>query len=593
MSRNFCKKELKKEHKGHEIVEINPKDEQYKKYSNIIETINEELKAIIEFNKLVLNTGERFKNNYFHLKSIINLGRSLREENKRDSKDIKCLLSDLNKNIENSSKAIDILIDKKSLQLSRCDKYINLNKRELDDQDFKYISQINFNQLKEIDISENDISNIELFNKMSLPFLEFLNLSHNKIEIIEPITKLKSKNLQYIFLQNNKIKDIYIFLESDFRNLQILRIEENNIYEENEEKRIKRERTLKLIKKKYLESFIYKSINEQIKDFKKNYNLDKEISGDDKIIELKDIYCGDKILKDLFLIITYKAKNNINKLILRNNKIKDPSILNRINFNKLEILDLTANEITNLKFLSDMKAKYLKYLYLDNNNFNDIYPLFNSNFPNLELLSLNRNGDIQSEIKRNLNEERLIKLIKKDGFICPKCEELIALILNLHVDNKKIDFQCKRCGKFEFLSMYYLSELTKNNYLYTKCYYCNAISEGNEDNFLYCYDCKKDFCNICFENHKNQFYEHIKIIIVNEKKNRCLEHYDETIQKFCFDCEENICERLVSVHKNHKIIRFENLNKDFLESLEIIKKKNRELSNIIKFNKTIIKFFLL
>ena len=55
---------------------------------------------------------------------------------------------------------------------------------KLDDQDFKYISQIRFNQLKEIEISENNITNIEPFNKMSLPFLEFLNLSHNKIQII-------------------------------------------------------------------------------------------------------------------------------------------------------------------------------------------------------------------------------------------------------------------------------------------------------------------------------------------------------------------------------------------------------------------------
>ena len=82
-------------------------------------------------------------------------------------------------------------------------------------------------------------------------------------------------------------------------------------------------------------------------------------------------------------------------------------------------------------------------------------------------------------------------LIKKDGFKCLKCGELIALILNLHVDNKKIEFQCKRCGQFELLSVHNLLELTEieiNNF-YTKCYYCK-IPKKHEDFLLFCYDCK-------------------------------------------------------------------------------------------------------
>ena len=226
----FVKKEKENGHKNHEIIEINPKDKSCEEYIKNLEIINKEIKKIIEFNKLVLNIGKRFKNNYFHLKNIINLGESIKEENKRNSKDFKYLLSGLGKDIDNSNEVLfDYFLDKKQIQLHRNDKYIYLNEKELDDKDFKYISRIRFNQLIEIDISENNITNVEPLKKMNLPFLEFLNLGHNKIKKIEPIAKLKSKNLQYIFSQNNQIEDIETFLESEFPSLKILRVEDNNI----------------------------------------------------------------------------------------------------------------------------------------------------------------------------------------------------------------------------------------------------------------------------------------------------------------------------------------------------------------------------
>ena len=299
---NLCGKELKNLHKGHEIVEINPKDKAYKEFSNFIETTNEELKEIIEFNNLVLNIGENFQNNYFLLRSIINLGKSYEEEKNRDSMDIKCFLSGLNKDIENLNKK-GILYKKEICFLNIGNIFIYHKEMKLDDQDFKYISQIRFNQLKEIDISENNIKNIEPFNKMSLPFLEFLNLSHNEIQIIEPITNLKSKNLQYIFLQNNKIEDIESFLKYDFPVLKILRLEDNIIMEENEEKK-------KLIDRKYKGKFFYKSMKDEIKEFKNKYCIN-DISEYNEEIDISDRKGGDEMLKYLFLIITYKSKNKI------------------------------------------------------------------------------------------------------------------------------------------------------------------------------------------------------------------------------------------------------------------------------------------
>jgi Leucine-rich repeat (LRR) protein len=425
---NYCDNESNL-HENHEKIPISPLFNEYEKYYRIIEATNKELKKIVEFNQLIKTTGEKYQNNYFHLKSVINLGKSLNEGNKRNSKDIKCLLNGLSNYIENSLEAISNFEKSTNIQLNRDIISLNLNQKSLKDKDFEYLSQIRFNQLIEIDISENEIKSIEPFKAMSLPFLEFLNLSHNHIEKIKPIANIKSKKLQYIFLQNNEIEDIKIFLEDDFpknpKDLKILRIEDNNINAVNDEERKK---TLKLIEKKYKKRFIYESINKQKEDFKKNYNLDKEISGEDEIIDIHDLNCGDEILKDLFLIITYKSKNNINKLVLRNNNIKDPSILNRINFNKLLTLDLAVNEITNLNFLLGMKAKNLKYLYLDNNYFNDIYPLLIAKFPNLETLSLNKN---------NFDPELLSKSPGYSELYCKENEEGKQIYIQLEEEKKR------------------------------------------------------------------------------------------------------------------------------------------------------------
>jgi len=573
---NLCEDETENEHKGHKVEEISKFGKSFLDYLYKIKKINCELSNIVEFNDCILKNSEIFKNKYYFLKSIINLGKSLEEGNKRNSKDIKYLLSGLSKDIENSLEAIHALIDKKTIQLNRKDKYIHINNMELNDQDFKYISQIRFNQLKEIDISENKIKDIEPFKKMSLPFLEFLNLSHNEIQIIEPITKLNSKNLQYIFLQNNKIEDIETFLESDFPCLKILRVEDNNLNEENgedEEKKKNRENILKNIDSKYPEKFIFRPIKEIRENFKERFKL--EISEDNEEIDLSDMLCGDGMLKHLFLIITSQNKNKIKKLILRNNKIKDPSILNRINFNKLEILDLAVNEITNINFISDMKAENLKYLYLDNNQIKDIYPILNTNFPNLSILCLNnnnfnvddieyseyiklknkkdRNGknlDIQLRdlitIKESLfsqnhqtsNNNELFSLIQKNPeseFLCPICHKLEPEILNLNVDNKTVEFQCKICGENDYKFEYY-KKIESDNII---CYYFNS-KEDNQKNKLWLKEYKNQPQNL--KSNKNSSMEQIS-------------------------------------------------TRDLKEYKEIIKQKNEQLKKIIKFNEVIISTF--
>ena len=295
---NLCEiGEYNHEHKNHKIEEISNLNKYLIEGEDKIKEINEELNKIIEFNNVILRNEEYFINN------IKNIGKSLEKGNNRDSKDIKFLLNGLSKNIKISIEAIDELIKKYNILLYRKDKYLHLYNRELKDEGFKYISQIAFNQLKEIDISKNQIKDIKSFNKMSLPFIEFLNLSYNKIENIEPLSKLKSKNLEYIFLQRNKIEIIEPFLQSYFPSLKLLRVEGNNIdgkYDQDEMVKKKKKKIISEIQEKFSEISIYKSLKEQLIAFNKNYklgiykfdserylNIEKHIPGEEKSEEFQ------------------------------------------------------------------------------------------------------------------------------------------------------------------------------------------------------------------------------------------------------------------------------------------------------------------
>lgn len=250
-----------------------------------------------------------------------------------------------------------------------------------------------------------------------------------------------------------------------------------------------------------------------MKPLKDKDKIESEFIGDIEDIvkiDLSNIGGGDEMLKYLFLIITYQPENNIKHLILRNNDIKDPSMLNKINFNKLTKLDLGDNKIEDLNFLQNMKSENLKDLYLDNNLFKVIYPILNAHFPSLQFLSLNgnklnydnieknpgyielknkqiRNGErlmIQLYSKKNPNKksEKLVKEFKKDDieikdgelelkeplnkkslilknqsipndeFLCPECSQLTPEISNINVYNKKIEFRSKIFGEREYYS---------------------------------------------------------------------------------------------------------------------------------------------
>ena len=97
-----------------------------------------------------------------------------------------------------------------------------VNKKDIriGDEGFKFFTRILFIQLKEMDLADNNISDIKDISYMILPHLEYLDLSYNKIKDINPIAKLKCEKLKEICLQKNEIEDISPFNDSYFPELE-------------------------------------------------------------------------------------------------------------------------------------------------------------------------------------------------------------------------------------------------------------------------------------------------------------------------------------------------------------------------------------
>ena len=396
---NVCNEESNSKHKEHKLIDLSTFNESYEMAKKKILSRNKELLNIINFNKLILKTGKRFNHNYSHIQSIINLGNSIDEEKIIVSKDLECYLKQMDDIIKISKDKKNKLFQNKKIYLMRNEQFLHLTNRLLDNNDFKIISQIKFNQLTEINISENNISDIEPLRNMNLPFLEYLNMSYNKIVNIEPIAELNCPQLKEIFLHYNKITDLnpFFITQKDFPQLKILRVEENSLDENSE--------SFKNVIKKFKQQIIFKKKN--LEEFNDKYNL--KIPDDYKHIYLRDKKKFPELIKDFYILITDQPTNEINSLKFINSNIIEPSYLTRIPLIYLQVLDLTMNKLKNLKFLEKMKLTSLTELYLNDNNINEISPLVKIDANELGLITLYNNNFLINEIENSSTINELKK----------------------------------------------------------------------------------------------------------------------------------------------------------------------------------------
>jgi hypothetical protein len=86
---------------------------------------------------------------------------------------------------------------------------LNLNNNEINS--IEALKNVTFPNLKEIHLRKNNISNIDVLQELNITKLKILWLSNNKIESIDVLQKVKFPQLLKLGLNKNKIKDISVF----------------------------------------------------------------------------------------------------------------------------------------------------------------------------------------------------------------------------------------------------------------------------------------------------------------------------------------------------------------------------------------------
>ena len=93
------------------------------------------------------------------------------------------LLKEMNKKFHLDIKDIEI-------------KELNLNHKRIGNEIIEYLKRIEFKELKELDLSSNNISNIKVLDKVKFEKLEILNLGGNEISDINILEKVNFKELK-------------------------------------------------------------------------------------------------------------------------------------------------------------------------------------------------------------------------------------------------------------------------------------------------------------------------------------------------------------------------------------------------------------
>ena len=298
---------------------------------------------------------------------------------------------------------------------------INLSKRYIiGDDGLADLSKIDFRKLKILNLSENNISNIEIFKKNRYFKLEVLDLSSNKITNLDGLENFE--NLKELNLKNNKISSISIFRRCKFDNLEKLNLENNKLTSISilGNSKFKNLEELNLNKNKIkcidiLEKF-------ELNNLKFLYILDNDISN---IKVLKNI-AFDKLerlvlsknkIGDANPIFENEHLKELKYLILHDNKINNIDLIEECAFSNLEILNLKKNNISDISALENASFNGLKELYLEDNQIENIRMIPKFQFKNLEILGLSKNNIKDINILDKAKFKELKKLYLAGNYI--------------------------------------------------------------------------------------------------------------------------------------------------------------------------------
>ena len=434
---HFCNSDKKCQHPN-EFIKT-PKENELEKLRNL----RNKYFYIYKLLDTIITTYEKHPSNYFSSLNIINLSKK-KEENNNEG---------LLKKVEIlETKIMSILNDKLNIELNGDEKILNLNDKDIRNKYFDLLCLIPFKKLQEINLRNNNISNIKSLENIDWPKLKKLDLSFNKIEKINVCKDLAKncKEIEYINLSNNEIKNADVFKEEIFRKIKKINLENN-----------------KLIKAdfKEIKNIILDSISSHNK-FNLIYKLDKS----NNIIKL----FGEKFIENN--INNFKIRiNNEEKELFEYYKINDDN--NNEEYLNIELINI--NDINNLSFMFH-ECSLLFSLpdidQLDISNVKDISYLFYG------CSSLCNISEISKWDTSNVNDMRNL---------FSNCLSLLSLpdISKWNISNvnniNSMFFKCLKLSSLSDISNWNTSNVNDMGYLFYKCTsleYLPDISKWNVSN---------------------------------------------------------------------------------------------------------------
>ena len=252
---------------------------------------------------------------------------------------------------------------------------IDCQKCDLDNTYLYVIQNIFSSNLKILNLSNNKFTDMEVFNKEDVLInLEDLDLSFNNIENINPLINTKFPNLKKLNLNHNKISDISCLgADLHFNVLDDLNLSYNNI---------------KCLNKINIPSL--KFIN--LLDNEISSGIDEFLSLSYGISELTLKKEDNKIYFNYFNYDWTKSLNTASikfKYFIENNEINN--LLEKISFKGINKLNL--EEFDNIEFLRNDSLNKLSELNIEKNHINDITIFNDVKFNNIRRVKYNENID--------------------------------------------------------------------------------------------------------------------------------------------------------------------------------------------------------
>lgn len=176
---------------------------------------------------------------------------------------------------------------------------------------------------------------------------------------------------------------------------------------------------------------------------------------------------------------------------------------------------------------------------------------------------------------------------------CDECSE-IPRIIDIDVNTKSISFRCRNHGLKQKPIKEYVYNSLNYNPLNWKCQNCSHTQKEtplDKEKYKFC-ECGSVYCPSCYKVHLEKATgSHQYSIDSNEYSVKCKEkpnHFNNTYNGYCYDCSKNYCVLCEEEHKYHRKIDINRFELD-PEKIENIRELNKQYRSFITYYESLIR----